>query len=312
MTEGESTAQVTDELDERIKRAREAARRHERLTRQRSELEQHLPAVQQRLAATEQQFAKEHQDVVRLEQNQFRLNPAQMQQLDRERWEATAAHEQMEGERARLNQLLADRDRMDAELAELARAPEDLQYALRAKEEQVKQTGGQRSRDLDQAIERLTKAEIALREHVEALNAGRNVGPHLGALQREFGDANTWGNVDLFLGSGWGQRAHLQTATQIAWYAQRELDVFTRELADLGIQAAPRLPLVETNFFTDILFDNIFTDIKRRDQVKNAVAQIDGVGRWLHDMVQWLDGRCVEIDREVNDLRKRRDDLLAG
>lgn len=311
MSEGQATPRTADDVDERIRRAREATRRHERLTHQRRELEQHLEAVRHRLGATEQQFAKEHQDVVRLEQNQFRLNPAQMQQLDRERWEATAAHEQMEGERARLNQLLADRDRMDTQLAQLARAPRDLEHALRTKEDQLRDSGDPRARELDEVTQRVTNVEIALREHVEALNAARNAGPPLGALQNEFGGAATWSKVDMFVSSGWAKRAHLETAAQIAWQAQRELDVLSRELADLGIHAAPRLPVIQTDFFTDILFDNIFTDIKRNDQINQAIAQIDGVGRWLHDTVQWLDGRCVEIDRELTDLRARRDSLLA-
>lgn len=313
----ESTAGAKETLDDEIARTRELARRHERLTHQRGELGKHMAAVRDQLATAERRLTKEQQDVAKLEQGAFagfmaNLAGGKQQQLGRERWEAAAAHQQVQGERARLDQLGADAQRMDAELARLAGAPQQHEEALRRKEEELRQSGDPRTRELMQVHQRLTNGDIGLREHSQALEAARTAAQPLAAVRQQLGGAATWSTVDMIVGTGWAKFDHLESADQLVWHAQRGLDLLTRELSDVGVNARPQLPRVEANWFADVLFDNIISDALKHKKINEAIRQIDSVGQWLNDTLRWLQGRCGEFDREVRQLRDRREQLLGG
>lgn len=317
MTNPGEAPRTAESLDDEIARTRELARRQERLTHQRRELEQHLNAVRDGLATAERQLAEEQQDVVKLEQGAFagfmaNLAGGKEQKLDRERWEAAAAQQKVQGGRARLDQLTHDAKRMDAELAQLAGAPQQHEQALRRKEEELRRSGDPRTRELADVMQRLTNADLALREHGEALEAARNAAQPLGAVRQQLGGASSSSTFDMIAGSGYAKHFQLQAADQLVWHAQRGLDVLTRELSDIGVNARPQLPRIETNWFSDILFDNIISDAIKHSKIQDAIKQVDGVGQWLNDTLRWLQGRCGEFDREVRQLRERREQLLGG
>lgn len=316
MSEATSNQSPLAEVDEALRRQAERAHRHRRLTRQRQELTAQMEAAQHALAAAEQQLAKERADVAQVEHDSWNkgvrdLAQGRVPQLDRERWEAAAAQQRAEGQRARLATMQADLEAIDRELAPLRGAPEQYQAARRRKEELLRRSDDPRSHELDALDGRTGEAQAAYREHDRAFQAGMAASQPLGALAERLGSAHKWSTFDMFIGRGWAKRERLMQASQAAWHAQQALDVFARELTDIGVTTAPRLPQVDAGGFAELFFDNIISDAIRHQKINETTNQVNAVGQWLNDTLRWLDQRKGEIARDIDAMRKQREDLLG-
>ncbi|WP_433415429.1 hypothetical protein ACQP1V_37530 [Microtetraspora malaysiensis] len=306
-----------DALDEEIRDARERARRWERLTRQRATLAGQIDEVARLLAELERQLAKEDRDVVKLEQGGFfaSLFGTKEERLARERAEAEAVRQRVHGQRTRLEWLGADLRTAEASLAEVASADGELNGLLARKERMLLDSDDPRGRQLAGIAEQLAHVEADLREHEEARHAGMAAANGVGHVLRSLGGARGASTWDV-LGGGtiadMVEHGHLRNADQAAWQAQRALDVFSRELADVGVVAHPRLPKVDTRWFADMVFDNVIVDVYRHQKITRTGQEVQEVARWIDGMLGQLAAQCEELSRQRDALATRRENLLEA
>jgi hypothetical protein len=131
---------------------------------------------------------------------------------------------------------------------------------------------------------------------------------HLRAARR----ASTW---DVLGGGGlvdMVKRGRLLRADEAAGHAQRALDVFARELADVGVQAAPQLPEVDTRWFADVFFDNIVTDALKHRRIAVTADAVQQVAEWVNRVVGRIEVRAEKLAREHEALTRRREELLGA
>ncbi|WP_067125160.1 hypothetical protein [Microtetraspora malaysiensis] len=306
-----------DALDEEIRDARERARRRERLTRQRAALTGQIDEVARLLAELERQLAKEDRDVVKLEQGGFfaSLLGTKEERLARERAEAEAVRQRVHGQRTRLEWLTADLRTAEASLAEVASADGELNGLLARKERMLLDSDDPRGRQLAGIAEQLAHVEADLREHEEARHAGMAAANGVGHVLRSLGGARGASTWDV-LGGGtiadMVEHGHLRDADQAAWQAQRALDAFSRELADVGVVAHPRLPKVDTRWFADMVFDNVIVDMYRHQKITRTGQEVQEVARWIDGMLGQLAAQCEELSRQRDALATRRENLLEA
>jgi hypothetical protein len=309
-----------DAIDEEIREARDRARRRERHARQRVTLIGQIDEVRALLAQLERELAKEDRDVARLEHGGFAsflagLTGGRQERLTRERAEAAAVRQRADGQRARLEWLTADLRTAEEGLAEPGSPHEELDVLLARKERMLVESGDPRGRELADVAARLAGVRADLREHEEAHQTGVAAGQAVGNVLRHLGGARGAATWDVLGGGGLAdmmKRGHLLKADEAAWHAQHALDTFSRELADVGVVAGPRLPKVDTRWFADAVFDNIVTDALKYQRIAQTATTVQQVAEWVHGMVNQLAARCGELTRQRDGLVRRREELLGA
>ncbi|MEU7879578.1 hypothetical protein [Microbispora bryophytorum] len=273
------------------------------------------------LADLERQLAKEDRDVAKLEQGGFAallagLTGSKEERLARERAEAAAARQRVTGQRTRLEWLTGDLRTTDQALAELGNPHHELEALLVRKERMLVESGDPRGRELADIAARLASVSADLREHQEAQQAGAAAGEAVGYVMRHLGGARGASTWDMF-SSGGGfadmvEHGHLRQADEAAWHAQGALDRFSRELADIGVRAAPQLPKVDTRWFADVFFDNIITDAIKHQRIARTAEAVREVAEWVAGMVNQVSARCGELTRQQESLARRRQEVLSS
>lgn len=273
------------------------------------------------LADLERQLAKEDHDVAKLEQGGFAaflagLTGNKEERLARERAEAAAARQRVTGQRTRLEWLTGDLRTTDQALAEIGDPRQELEVLLARKERMLVESGDPRGRELADIAAELANVSADLREHEEARQAGAAAGQAVGYVLRHLGDARGASTWDMF-SSGGGfadmvEHGHLRQADEAAWHAQGALDRFSRELADIGVSAAPQLPKVDTRWFADVFFDNIITDAVKHRRIARTAEAVREVAAWVEAMVNQIAARCGELTRQRESLVRRREELLSS
>ena len=95
----------------------------------------------------------------------------------------------------------------------------------------------------------------------------------------ELDKAKSWGIWDIFGGgdiSGIIKRERIKNANQKLEQLRFDIMDVEKELADVNFSLA-NVPDTPTDFMVDVVFDNIFTDLRVRDEVKatyNEVARL--------------------------------------
>ncbi|MBB5782342.1 hypothetical protein [Nonomuraea jabiensis] len=307
------------DLDERLRAAAARMHRADRLRRQQAATVEQIKQAHHTLTGLEKDLSKEEADVTRLEGGLTallaRLVNQREERLERERAEAAAARQRLDGHRARLAQIEADAQAIEAELAVLATASEEYETLLAQKERQLLASGDARARELTELGAALDRVAAQLREQAEAYQAGQAA---LQALAKVLGylgsakGASTWDLLGGGLIADAVEHNRLRSADEAAWHAQRALDVFSRELADVGVSAHPRLPEVDTRWFVDTFFDNIITDVMKHQRIENTRAEVERTAQWVKGMGTQLRHRDAVLSEERARLLAKREELLRG
>ncbi|MFG1942313.1 hypothetical protein [Nonomuraea sp. NPDC048826] len=307
-----------EDLDHRLRETRERVRWFDHLAAQRTTLGRQIREVSDLVTELERQLDKERRDVERLEGGLggflAKLAGSREERLSKERAEAAVAGERLDGQRARLENLTADLAKTERDLAAMAGAHDDYQRLLSEKEQLLVERGDQRGRRLMELSGLLADTRADLREHEEAVHAGKEAAQwvrHVLALLENARGASTW---DMLGGGAFAdavERHHLVSADQATWQAQQALDTLSRELADLGWVVAPRMPEVDTRWFADVFFDNILTDAlkhQRINRTRTAVAEMSG---WIDDTLGTLAKAQTDLTQRLATLTEEREHLIA-
>ncbi|WP_433253094.1 hypothetical protein ACQPYK_09035 [Streptosporangium sp. CA-135522] len=309
-----------DDIDNELRAARDRVRRLEQLTRQHQAVVAQLDEVGRLTGELEAQLAKEERDVSRLEGGGFAaflsgLAGSKEEKLARERAEAQAVRQRLDGQRTRLQWLQTDRFTVESGLAEIGSAAEEFAALLERKERLLVESADARGRELTEIGQRLADTLADLREHEEARQAGIAAVHAVGQVMRCLGNAKGASTWDMLSGGGFAdmlEHGHLRSADEAAWHAQRALDAFSRELADVGVQANPQLPKVDTRWFADMFFDNIITDAIKHQRIARTGQAVADVAQWASGTVDHLVVRCGELAQRRDALIARREEVLTG
>lgn len=291
--------------------------RAEHVRRLRETTAQQIEGVRSVLKDLEFELAEEERDVARLEGGLSavlaRILGNREERRERERAEAVVARERVEGHRARLAQLEADARAAAAELAVLDPASRDYARLLAEKEQQLIRSDDPRARELADLGSVLDRLSADVRECEEARQAGQGAHEALGVVLRFLDSARNASTFDVFGGGllvDAYEHGKLTSADKAAWHAQRALDVFARELADVGIAVRLVMPKVDTRWFVDAFFDNIISDVLKHQRIEKTRAEVKKLAQWVRDTKAYLKAHYAQLVAERAQLLTRRKELL--
>lgn len=313
---------MTDQMEQRLTAAAEALREHELATRRDAELGDRLDELETRLVELRAQHAEEQGDVERLEGLSLTRVLAALRgnrddALARERAEVAAVEYRVAEVEARLAAVRQEHEANQARLKRLASAPTTYAAVLDERERYLGESGDPRgARLLDLADERGRLAGEA-REISEAQRAAGAAAEALAWVEDRLRSASDWSTYDTFFGGGVIASAikhsRLDEVARAASSADRCLAVLRTELSDVPGMASI-VPLVAVGGFTrfaDVWFDNIFTDLSVRDQIKLAQRNVTRSVQLVDEVRGRLRQRAAQAQDRLAAIEAERHDLLT-
>ncbi|KAE8849022.1 hypothetical protein HRS9122_03038 [Pyrenophora teres f. teres] len=94
-------------------------------------------------------------------------------------------------------------------------------------------------------------------------------------------------------------------------YGMSQFDMFVRMLQTQIKQVAPEIPglgqlnIAMGSIWSDVVFDNIFTDMQMHDEVKRSIVQVDHAGNRLGDIIRQREQQEKTLQREVAEAQSK-------
>lgn len=147
----------------------------------------------------------------------------------------------------------------------------------------------------------MTKEEN-IKEIDEAIYAGNRALNALSEAQSNLSMARGMGIWDMLGGglvSGFIKHSKMGAAQRCMEQAERELESFQRELADVQMNASCRIDFDGLSKFLDLVFDNFFVDLLIQSRIKEMQQRVDDTKRQVQQVVYHLQSMRSDLEREV-------------
>lgn len=101
--------------------------------------------------------------------------------------------------------------------------------------------------------------------------------------------ASRWGLFDLFADSGLVglvKRGKIKDINSNLEKVRDKLEVAKRELNDIRIDLDEEIPDSTYDFFVDVIFDNIFTDLRVNGEIKEIREKLEDLGDRIDELLR--------------------------
>lgn len=129
----------------------------------------------------------------------------------------------------------------------------------------------------------------------EAIAACDDVLNNIDRALAELSSASNWSLLDMFGGeffSSFMKRSKINKANRNISALKLSLNRLRKELADVDIDLPLEISNSLSDNFWDVYFDNIFTDLRVRSEIKTKTSEL----RELRDKITYIKGR---LEREI-------------
>jgi hypothetical protein len=164
-----------------------------------------------------------------------------------------------------------------------------------------------------------TRRGVLLAEDAEAREAhaaGVEAMQLLGQADQLLASAGSWATWDTFGGGGMltdmMKYDKLDQVGRVLRGADVALGRFSRELADLRMAGVEAVGLDGMTRTFDVFFDNFFTDMRVRSRIQEAQYRVADALSRVERTLREVGERGRAIAAELEDLGRRREELLLG
>jgi hypothetical protein len=317
MTDWGAAQDADAQLQHAAQVRREAQGLRERLDAAQRYAEQTTLRVQE----ARDRLADENEDVARLESFSWArivstLRSARTTDLERETAERDAARYAVADAEARREIAWREVAGIRAQLEGLGDVEQRFADAMAAKERWATEHAPEAAARLVELATRRGVLAAEDREGREAYAAGVEAGELLRHADQLLASAGSWATWDTFGGGGlltdMMKYDKLDQVGEVLRRADLALGRFSRELADLRIAGVEAVAVDGITRTFDVFFDNIFSDLAVRSRIQQArervVSAVGAVDRLLGDLSE----RGRAIGAELEDLDRRREQVLLA
>lgn len=310
-----------DSVQVELQRAVSAQREAAHLDRRISAARQDLDGWDAKVGELRTRLDGESSDVDRLES----LSPTKIwsvlkgsraSDLERETAERDAARYALAEAAARREVTQRELDGLRAQRETLGDVDATLDHAMTAKEEWLAEQGGEVAQKLASIAERRGVVAALDGEAREAHGAGVQAARLLDEALALLGTAGSWATWDTFGGGGLVtdmiKHDKMDQATALVRHADHALRIFSRELADVNLQAVEGLRMDGLSRTFDVWFDNIFSDMAARSRIQDAGNRVAHTRQQVGAALAALEEKGLAHQAELASLSARREELLGG
>lgn len=315
-------SRVTDDLEQRLTDAANAAREHEVTAARVAELRELIAQGRTELADLGLRADQEDRDVAALESMSFSrvlasLRGSRDDALARERAEAEAARYRIAEASTRLDVLRREFDTVWAREKVLGGAAAAYAAALAEKDRRLQSSADPRAQRLLELAERRGRLAAEAERAQQALQAATRAASSLERLVEVLGEARLLSAFDTFLGGGAFATAMKHDAIDDAAAAAASVDASLQALQrTIGHVAGAVLPTNRLRLdgltrFTDMWLDNIIVDLEVRDRVKEMRANAERVTAIVAELRAQLEEQAARSTADLAGAEAERRTLLA-
>lgn len=231
------------------------------------------------------------------------------EQLELERQQELVATLKLQEAKQSLKELKEDLLEVGHQLASLSTAHSDYNRLMLRKEAALRNSA-HAAHELEEMEEHITSKSLLLKEIGEALSAGKGVISSLSYASEQLEKAENWGNWDMWANGGLIsthiKHGHIDDARVSIHNANRQLQVFHKELADLQRSTDIHIDISGTLKMADYWFDGLITDWLVQGKIKGAQDQVLEAIHKIRMVVNTLEADHRAADRELSDSKAKR------
>lgn len=270
-----------------------------------------------------EKLEEETQDVEQLKKESFSVTLLKLVKkyegkLDKESQEAIAAKMEYDKATERAKAFNSEYNELGSRVTELKREKDQYVTELFAREEEIqKNTEGEvyiKYKQLEGERETLAHQLVEIEEAISA--AGRVRGTAESAVQ-SLESAEDWATYDVWARGGilshMAKYENIDDAEECFNRLSCQLKDLQIELMDVNVLDVPDLTVIDSTTRTfDFWFDNIFTDLNVRDNIRNNIQQMNKLDVQISSVIDKLEGKKVEVEGKMTELDRRKDDLIIA
>lgn len=291
-------------------------RKHElaRAEGKRAELLKRIREQEGLIVKLEVELETEQQDVEKLTRmsltNLFHtILRSKQEQLEMERQQVLTAALRLQEAKLSLAELQEELLKTGERIAELSNAHAEYNEWMVRKEAALRNSP-QTARELEEMEEQISDKSLLLKEIGEALAAGKGVMASLTDASNSLQKAENWGNWDMWANGGLIsthiKHGHVDDARNFIHHANRQLQNFHKELADLQRSTNIQIDISSMLKMADYWFDGLITDWMVQGKINNAQEQTLEALHQVRMIVNTLESDYRAAESELSTLKRNR------
>ncbi|WP_153731104.1 hypothetical protein [Sporosarcina obsidiansis] len=316
---------MRQDIQERQYSLQEKRTTHRRLLRRFEQTTQQLKAMQQERDRLHQQLTKEQQDVVKLGKFSFAKKISEWtgkwdEKMKKEIEEAAEAELKFnEAEKNVLDLTEEVKDlRKQLEHPDFTYIEEDWTDFLKEKEAWIRMNDSVANQTLQKIADDRVRVHSMIREIDEAVEAGEKAIHALAGAMKKLDSAEGMSIWDTFLGGGLLVSAlkysEMNSSDDLVHQAQRALRHYETELMDVQNAATESFQVNQNDIFTftDLFFDNIFSDWMVHSRITDAKKKLHAVLQDVRRIQDQLARKRAASEEEIRRLDQQQDDIIMS
>lgn len=218
----------------------------------------------------------------------------------------------------RIKELKRERDELGSRIAVLGREKRTYDVELKRRREILKNKVSDTAsleycrleEEQDHLIRQLTETDEALRAANRAKSTADSAVEHLDK-------AESWATYDVWFSKGifshMAKYDHIDSAQEEFDRLNSQMRDLQKELQDINLSAEFQPSGIDsTTRVIDFWFDNIFTDLNVRDQIRDDQERMRRLYGKIDQIAESLEGTKSDLIARVRDIDKRKNDLIIS
>jgi len=238
--------------------------------------------------------------------------------VDKESREMLHAKTEYDAAVNRLKELKQEREDLRRRLSDLSEDKRIYEAELMRREEKIKSgftdAVSVKYGKLEEELNRLRRQLV---ETEEALRAAKRVLSTAKRAMEELDDAESWATYDIWFSKGilshMAKYDRIDSAEELFGRLTSQITDLKNELKDINLTVDISLTGIDsTTRAIDFWFDNIFTDMAVRDQIRDNQEQIRYIYGKIDRVIDKLESIKSDINRQIGETEKMKNDLILS
>jgi len=292
------------------------------LEKKRAAMQREYHSTVNEVSEMQRRYKQEHGDVEQLEKSSLssfllKMTGRYEDKLEREQQEVIDAKLAFDRANARLESLTEELDSLKLRIDALKEEDKRYQEILSKRRSELSESNGQNAERFAEIEQERKEIISQITEIKEAQSVLSRVKSTANGTRESLKKAQSWATYDAFTRGGiishLAKYEHIDSAQYDFNVLSSLLRSLKTELADVnGISTSGLQEISSTQRTVDFWFDNIFTDLSVRSQIKDNTAQIDSLLSSLRTVESTLGTKLRECESKLAVNHNSEEELLVS
>lgn len=311
---------MLENLNIKISKIKEDLRRKKKLDNMLEKCKEELGKQENKIKYLNRILKKEEKDVKKLESVSvaglfYSILGTKDEKLDKEKEEYIAARLKYEECYSTIKNLKQEISNYEKELKKYSGIDLDYSILMKEKENLILSSNDNNSLKLIEISDKISDLKSDIKEINEAIIAGNNAQIALEDVMKSLEDAKSWGMWDA-MGGGFlataAKHSKIDKAKEQAYYAQKMLSAFNRELSDVDLSINISIEIGSFTTFADYFFDGIMVDWFVQGKIRESLSKVKDTYSSINSLLNTLQIRLADSSDKLDSAKKEMRTMIEG